>query len=101
LSQGTPYFIVLTSGTAVENGAFEWSLSGINSYNPTGGWGVTGGASSGVYLSNNGSSWGSLSSTYPQFALMATPVPEPSVIGLFVFGGLLAAFQRLKARSVK
>jgi hypothetical protein len=100
LSPGTAYFIVLTSGTLVANGKYEWSLSGINSYNPTGGWGVTGGPDSSVWGSANGSSWTSLSATYPQFAINATAAPEPGVVGLFALGGLLVAFHRRKTRPV-
>jgi hypothetical protein len=40
LSRFTPYFIVLTAGTAISDGAYNWSLAGANSYNPSGGWGT-------------------------------------------------------------
>jgi hypothetical protein len=100
LSASTAYFIVLTAGTTIANGAYEWSLSVVNSYNPSGGWAVTGGASSGVLLSSDGTSWNSLSRTYPQFALNATPVPEPGVFGFLALGGVLIGFLRWKARSV-
>src|SRR5208282_1548934 len=53
LSPGTPYFIVLTAGTAIADGAYEWSLAGANSYNPSGGWFSLGA----VWTSSNGSSW--------------------------------------------
>jgi hypothetical protein len=99
LSPGTDYFIVITAGTTVANGAYEWSLSGINSYNPTGGWAVTA-PDADVWKSNGGSSWNSLSGTNPQFAINATAAPEPGVIGLFALGGLLVAFQRRKATPV-
>lgn len=98
LSTGTPYFIVITAGTAVANGAYEWSLAGVNSYNPVDGWAVTGGVSSGVLQSANGSSWTSLSATYPQFAIDATAAPEPGVMGLMVVGGLIVAIRRLSAK---
>jgi hypothetical protein len=32
------YFIVLTAGTAIANGAYDWSLTIPNAYNPSGGW---------------------------------------------------------------
>ena len=38
LSPSTMYFIVLTAGTAVANGAYAWSHAGTYSYNPRGGW---------------------------------------------------------------
>jgi hypothetical protein len=100
LSSGTPYFIVLTAGTGVATGAYEWSLSGIDSYNPTGGWGVTG-PDADVWESTGGSSWNSISGTNPQFAINATATPEPGVIGLFALGGLLIASQRRKASLVE
>jgi len=42
LSRFTPYLIVVTAGTAIANGAYDWSLAGANSYNPSGGWGTLG-----------------------------------------------------------
>jgi hypothetical protein len=99
LSTGTPYFIVITAGTAVANGAYEWSLAGANSYNPADGWAVTGGLSSGVLQSANGTSWTSLSATYPQFAISATPAPEPGALGLLALGGMVVGFRRVRSNS--
>jgi hypothetical protein len=97
LSPRTPYFIVLTAGTAVANGAYEWSYAGINSYNPTDGWG----AQAGVWASTNGSSpWGGSGSTFPQFAVSSTAVPEPSILGLLVLGGFFLVWHRWKAKVV-
>jgi hypothetical protein len=95
LSPGTPYFIILTSGTAVANGAFEWSYAGANNYNPNASWIAGPFAQSG-----NGSTWHFATGEYLQFALSATAAPEPGVIGLFALGGLLVGFQRRKARPV-
>ena len=95
LSPSSDYFIVMTAGTAVASGAYEWSLSGINSYSPTAGWAVFGGASSAVYSSSNGSTWNSLSMTFPQFAINATAAPEPGVVGIIFAGGLLFGLQKL------
>jgi len=60
LSSHTYYFFLMTAATTVSNGSYELSLAGVNSYNPSGGWAITGGASSGVFYSNNGSSWNSV-----------------------------------------
>ena len=91
------YFIVLTAETAVANGAYEWSLSGTDSYNPSDGWSNLGG----VWTSSNGSflSWNSTSS-FPQFAIYGTAVPEPGVLSLFVLGGFLLVWHRRKAKVV-
>ncbi len=89
LSAGTPYYIVLTSGTTIANGAYEWSYTSANSYSPIGQWS---GGPGGVLLSSNGSEWSGEIPAYSQFALLATPVPEPGVIGLLALGGLLLAF---------
>ena len=96
LSPSTYYFIVLTAGTAIASGAYEWSLASEYSYNPSGGW--SGGGF--VMLSNDGSSWNPLSIVYPQFAINATPIPEPGVFGLFGLGGLFLAWHRRKAKTV-
>jgi hypothetical protein len=101
LSPRTPYSIVLTSGTAVTNGAYEWSYAGINSYNPTGGWFTLGGAIGGAWTSSNGSfsSWDSTSS-FAQFAVNGTAVPEPSILGLLALGGFFLVWHRRKAKAI-
>jgi hypothetical protein len=101
LSPSTDYFIVLTSGTATVGGAYNWSLADANSYDPSVGWAITGGVSSGVYRSiNNGSSWNSLSGTYPQFAISATPIPEPGALNLLGLGGAALLWRR-QAKTVR
>jgi PEP-CTERM motif len=77
------YFIVLTAGTPVANGAYHWSLAGANSYNPSGGWNSVGGD---LLTSVDGSSWSGLISDHPQYAINATAVPEPSAISLILLG---------------
>jgi PEP-CTERM motif len=99
LAPVSAYFIVVTSITAAGTGAYEWSLSGTDSYNPTGGWGVISGVSSGVYSSINGTSWTSLSATYPQFAINATPAPEPGTLGLLTLGGMLIGLKRCNEKK--
>jgi hypothetical protein len=96
-----PYDIVLTAGTAVGNGAYEWSVAGMNSYNPSGGWNTLGGTAGGVLTSSNGSpsSWILNGSAFPQFAIDATAVPEPGVLSLFVLGGFLLVRHRRKAKA--
>jgi hypothetical protein len=97
LTASTAYFIVLTAGTSVANGAYAWSVTSTSSpgYN-----GYHWGGEIFFYESGNGINWNSTSSAYGQFSLDATPVPEPEVIGLFAMGGLLVGFLRWKARSV-
>jgi hypothetical protein len=87
------YLIVLTSGTAVVNGAYNWSLAGANSYNPSDGWNT--GA---IATSSNGSSWSGFVADYPQFAINATAVPEPTGLGLLALGCIVFAWRRLKAK---
>jgi hypothetical protein len=93
LLPSTPYFVVLTAGTVIADGAYEWSLTGIDSYNPSGGWAANGGR---VYTSSNGSSWTGIPVAYPQFAISATAVPEPSALALSVLGGLGFLWHRRK-----
>jgi hypothetical protein len=99
LSPSTIYYIVLTAGTAVANGTYEWTFMNIASYNPSAGWG------GGVTLSSvDGSSWFRLGSNpnydYSQFAINATAIPEPGVLGLLGLGGLGFLWYRRKAKAL-
>jgi hypothetical protein len=91
------YSIVLTAGTAVANGAYEWSYAGINSYNSSGGWFTLLGGVAGAWTSSNGSPpWIRNGSAFPQFAVNASAVPEPGVLSLFALGGLFLVRQHRK-----
>ena len=90
------YFIVLTAGTTIANGAYNWNVSVDNSYNPNGGWFAGGG----LWTSSNGSQWTQVSATYLQYAINATAVPEPSSEILLGFGSLIFLWQRRKAKAV-
>jgi len=96
LSPSTEYFIVLTAGTTVANGTYEWSLATTSSYNQNDNWviGAYGGRT--FDTSIDGSSWNSTSGSYPQFAINATPIPEPSELALGALGALLLGFRRWK-----
>ena len=93
----THYFIVLTAGTAIANGAYDWSNVDPNSYNPSGGWVGFGG---GVLTSSDGSFWSSISGNSAQFAINATAIPEPGVLGLLGLGGLAFFWHRRKAKAL-
>jgi hypothetical protein len=95
LSANTVYFIVLTSATPVANGAYDWSYSS-SSYNPSGGWQApVAGFAVDNYQSSDGSNWNLLHlQDYAQFAITATPVPEPSALALGALGGLLLGCRR-------
>jgi len=100
LLPNTDYFIVLTAGTAVANGAYNWNYANTYSYNPVDGW--NGGLAIG---SNDGSSssWVRLGASpqyyYPEFAINATAIPEPGVLGLLGLGGLAFLWHCRKAKG--
>jgi hypothetical protein len=103
LAPNKTYFIVLTAGTAVANGAYELSYTGAtNDIFLSDGWVGYGG----VWTSTNGAlpfPSSHFSPTYgnlAQFAINATAIPEPSVLGLFGLGGLAFLWHRRKAKSV-
>ena len=96
------YAIVLTSGTAVADGAYKWSYGAANSYNPSGGWHTPPGVLASAWSSSTGSpgSWNLDSGAFPQFSIEATAVPEPGVLSLFVLGGLHRVWHRRKAKII-
>ena len=101
LSEFTEYLIVLTAGTAVANGAYQWSFTSTSSYNQAGRWSIGTFAGPGPFsTSADGSSWSTIPTTYLQLAINATAVPEPGGLSLFVLGGLLLGFGRWKAKAV-
>ncbi len=96
------YAIVLTSGTAVADGAYEWSYGAANSYNPISGWYTLLGNAAGAWTSGNGLmfSWVRDGNAFPQFSIEATAVPEPGVLSLIALGGLHLVWRRRKARAI-
>jgi hypothetical protein len=100
LAPGTPYFIVLTAETPIASGAYGWNYANTSSYNPNGGW-----LGAVTFSSSNGSSpWIRLGPDpqyyFSQFAINATPIPEPGVSGLLGLGGLAFLWHRWKAKTV-
>jgi hypothetical protein len=99
LLPNTYYFIVLTAGTAIADGAYEWNYESIASYNPVDGWG-----GGGAYVSSNGSlhSWYVPGPPfyYPELAITAEPIPEPGVLSLFALSGLVFLWHRRNAKVV-
>jgi PEP-CTERM motif len=88
------YDIVLTAETPIAVGAYEWSFATTNFYNPSGGWATAGSA----LTSGNGSFWTVSAGNYAQFAITATPAPEPSTLGLLALGGGFVLWRRLKVK---
>ena len=91
LSPSTDYFIVLTAGTTVANGAYEWNYMSTLSYNPSGNW--NGGGS---VFSSNGSHWTGIGGTFPEFAITATAIPEPSPSWLLLLGSGIFIYVRAR-----
>jgi len=95
LSPSTSYFIVLTAGTVVPNGAFEWS----ESTNPPhiSSWGM----GNGILQSNDGiSAWSSTPYLgIAQFAVTATAVPEPTVLSLLSICILVLCWRMMRPNT--
>ena len=103
LSASTYYCIVLTAGTAVADGAYGWSYTVATNNNSSGGWffpvedfGVSTSTTGAQHIPPN---WYPINGEYPQFAIDATVIPEPGVLGLLGLGGLAFLWHRRKAKG--
>lgn len=92
LSPSTIYYLVLTAGTTVANGTYEWSLTSPISYNPIDAW-----KAGGVWKSSDGLAW-LYNPGAPQFAINATAIPEPSSAFLLFLGGGVLIYVRTRIR---
>jgi hypothetical protein len=96
LPPNTVYFIVLTAGTAVANGPYEWSFT--STYPPVSSGGWHGGDA--FLFSSDGLLWQGTAGSYAQFGINASAVPEPSTLGLLALGGFFLFWHRRKAKAV-
>jgi hypothetical protein len=94
----TDYFIVLTAGTPIANGAYEWSFVNSSSYSSTGGWA---GADSILFTSQDGLSWTGIANKYSQYAINATAIPEPSSSFLLLLGSGVFIYVRRNKKPSK
>ena len=84
----TTYWIVATCDSSSPNiisppDGYTWQMANSLDYASANGWNIDNSGNSS--LIGNG---------LLQFAVNATPVPEPNISGLFIFGGLLFSFCR-------
>jgi hypothetical protein len=89
LSASSFYYIVVTAGTAVADNAYEWSRAGTYSYDSSENWGA-----GTVWNSTDGSHWSGNIFLNPQFAISATPIPEPGVLSLLGLGCAVLLWRR-------
>jgi hypothetical protein len=94
----TTYYVVLTAATSVTTGGYEWSYASNYSYGGINGWQAPPRAGSGnIYESADGLNWNFDNSGGPfQFAITATPVPEPSACVLAAIGPIILFYRRRK-----
>jgi hypothetical protein len=97
LLPSTGYFIVLTGEAAAAQGAYHWNRATTYNYVVDGNWQ----GDNGFFTSSDGLTWGSTRFTQFQFAIAATPVPEPSSFALLFCGGALVAACRWKLRGAR
>jgi len=93
LARSTLYFIVVTAGTPVANGSYDWSFANTGSCFTADQWlNFTY-----SYASSDGSQWTRNDQPF-QFAVSATAVPEPATYALVVLlGGGWLVWRRRKS----
>lgn len=90
LSSLTQYFIVVTASTPVAGGFYNWSFENSGSAYSIDRW-----ISGFSYLSADGANW-TIDSHNVQFAIYATPIPEPSSTCLILIGSGVLFYARRK-----
>lgn len=83
LTPHTSFWLALGSATPENFGAFLWDYAAAA---PTGGEGWRGAASYTASVSREEANWVRYVGRAPQFAVNATPIPEPSVLALLAVG---------------
>jgi hypothetical protein len=85
------YFVVVTAGTPVSQGSYDWSAANSFTPNPATSWTID----DTYFSSSNGSTWtGHLRQNVFQMALYTTPMPEPGTLALAGFGLACLSFCR-------
>ena len=92
LAPSSIYFVVAISTTPVAQGAYVWSKGGQYAIG-NGSWEIY----QNYFTSSDGSSWtrNPVQNAF-QMAIIATPIPEPGVLGLLGLGGLALLWHRRK-----
>ena len=90
LLPATYYYVVVTSGTSVSNGAYTWSITSVG---PTvsDDW-----RPGGFFGSSDGTSWIPYRPNPFQFAVEATAIPEPSIAAMVALGLVGLSFLRCR-----
>ena len=95
LSRGA-YYLVVTAGTSVSEGAYNWSA--VNNVGDTIGNGM--GITDTYYDSTDGSNWTEvIRGDVFQMAIYATPTPEPAALSLLFLGGGALIYVRRNCRG--
>jgi hypothetical protein len=98
LSSATYYYIVVTAAEPMAIASYQWQhVAPATSYEleVKDGWGLSPSASS-----SDGLTWNRVGNVnFFQFAIYATPIPEPSALALCGLGGLFVVSMSLKRRT--
>lgn len=97
LLPATFYYVVLSSGTSVAVGTYNWGIPGVGQPTVSDGWRLGGGS----FGSSDGASWTLYRPNPFQFAVDATAIHEPSISALVGLGLVGLSFWRRKNRQVK
>jgi hypothetical protein len=94
LSPSTAYYILVTSATPVAQGSYNWSSANVLAP-------LNNGWAGGLYdYSTDGATWNYFRDQFFQFAIYATPIPEPATCALFGLGSLAFLWHRRKSKAV-
>ena len=103
LAPQTTYWVAATGTAPIgsANGDYIWNYSSTLNYSAIGDWSINSTGNDFALSATGGQSWTPFSGRIYQFAVNASPVPEPGTWALMLCGGISAAMARKRTPETR